>query len=181
MGQKQSYSLNNYKNKNAAQGEVAQTFNTTEPTPVSLKPVIVVKESNDSETTSSISPVDKLCIDQELPFSIFVFDKENSATKDKEIKIDTVFSQPDGLVARQTELEDNILKKPSLPTPTGYEKIVYSSDEIAVEDISKSVEMNSMQPEYPIISSTVIVSGLSQALYPHVEHFTLRINEFNET
>jgi hypothetical protein len=172
MGQKQSYSLNNYNNKND-RGEVAQTFQTTEPTPVSLKPVIA---RNESETTT----VDELYIDPELPYSVFVFDKENNNATAREINIDTVFSQPDGLVVRQKELDDNVEQKSPLPIAIGYEKLEYCSDEIVVEDISLSVDANSEQVEYPAISSTLVITGLPQESYPHIEHFTLQTNEFNE-
>ncbi|KAI6182521.1 hypothetical protein M3Y97_00389400 [Aphelenchoides bicaudatus] len=132
MGQKQSYSLTtDFDNKEIIDGEVAQTFSTAEPTPVSLRPVastrtkvdqVAVKHIEENvpvpspqvepcvEIDSSLVPVhlEKLQVEPEMPHCIFILDKENADPRLKqEAKEEAAhFAQSDGLLSRQLELSE---------------------------------------------------------------------------
>lgn len=203
MGQKQSYSLNDYNSKNAVNSEVAQTFNLTEPTPVSLKPVTSVRSSSNnilvntgnetelstiqiaqpslSPTISAMTSVDELYVDPELPHLALVLDKENNnLSADTIVKCDFVL-QPEGLIVRQEELEDKLEKVLYSPVSAPFDdsdiqKLQYSGDEIVVEELALSVDV---QPESQSIS---IFLSTKPIAFPvkNVEHLLCRTIEIDE-
>lgn len=228
MGQKQSYSLNDYKNKSAAQNEVAQTFNTAEPTPVSLKPVASVKMCDNNKEVlvcsdtnltptqnlqpspapeiSTMIPLDELHVDPELPHSILVLDKENiNAPIEHDVKLekeDAHFTQPTGILLRQTELDDcnekliierdenkeedvaieldnNNEESTTTVEPIVVHKLEYCDDELIEQEISLLVDLQPEPTEEP--STSIVESVLAeQVIDPLIEHNLCRTSEFDE-